>query len=106
MATKHYHLAQLNIARALGPLDSPVMAEFVSQLDQINALADASSGFIWRLQDATDVQAYEDPLVLVNLSVWESVEALRDFAYKSGHCGPLRDRLQWFEKPKEAHLAL
>jgi hypothetical protein len=106
MATKHYHLAQLNIARALAPLDSPVMAEFVAQLDHINALADASPGFIWRLQDATDVQAYEDPLILVNLSVWESVEALRDFAYKSGHRGPLRDRLQWFEKPKEAHLAL
>jgi hypothetical protein len=106
MATKHYHLAQLNIARALGPLDSPVMAEFVAQLDHINALADASPGFIWRLKNATDVQAYQDPRIVVNLSVWESVEALRDFAYKSGHRGPLRDRLTWFEKPKEAHLAL
>lgn len=106
MASDHYHLAQLNIARMLGPLDSPVMAGFVAQLEHINALADGSPGFVWRLQDAADVQAYPDPLILVNLSVWESVEALREFVYKSGHLGPLRDRSKWFEKPAEAHLAL
>src|SRR5262249_43693540 len=106
----HYHLAQVNVARMIAPLDSPVMAGFVAQLPVINALADHSPGFVWRLQtpegDATAIQAFEDPLILVNLSVWESVEALRNFAYKSAHAGPLRDRLQWFEKPKEAHLAL
>ena len=106
----HYHLAQVNIARMLAPIDSPIMAGFVSQLPIVNALADRSPGFVWRLQtpegDATAVQAYDDPLIIVNLSVWESVEVLRDFAYKSGHTGPLRDRLKWFEKPKEAHLAL
>jgi len=106
MTTKHYHLAQLNIGRMLGPLDSPVMAGFVAQLAEINALADASPGFVWRLQDATGVQAYDDSMILINLSVWESVESLREFAYKSGHREPLRDRLRWFERPKQAHLVL
>ena len=61
---------------------------------------------MWRLQDATGVQAYNDPLILVNMSVWESLEALRQFTYKSGHVGPLRDRLKWFEKPSQAHMAM
>lgn len=102
----HHYLAQLNIARMRAPLDSPVMAGFVAQLDAINALADASPGFVWRLENATGVQAYQDPLILVNLSVWESVEALHDFAYQSAHRGPQRDRSQWFERPSQAHLAL
>lgn len=103
---KHYHLAQVNIGRIVGPLDSAVMADFVAQLDSVNALADQSTGFVWRLQDATGVQAYEDPLILVNLSVWESVETLRQFTYKSGHAAPLRDRSKWFEKPAQAHFAM
>ncbi|HEV2691086.1 MAG TPA: DUF3291 domain-containing protein [Bryobacteraceae bacterium] len=106
MPSKHYHLAQINVGRTLGTLDSPVMAGFVAQLDHINALADASPGFVWRLRDATDVQAFDDPRILVNMSVWESIEALKEYAYRSGHREPLRDRLQWFERPKEAHLAL
>jgi hypothetical protein len=106
MDFRHYHLAQVNIGRMLGPLDSPVMAGFVAQLDHINALADRSPGFVWRLTDATGVQAYQDPLILINLSVWESIESLRDFAYKSGPREPLRDRLQWFERPAQAHLAM
>lgn len=109
MASHYYHLAQVNIARMIAPLDSPVMQGFVSQLPPINALADQSPGFVWRLQtaegDATSVQAYEDPRILVNLSVWESLEALQEFVYRSGHVGPLRDRLKWFEKPTQAHLA-
>ena len=103
---KHYHLAQVNIGRILGPLESEVMAGFVAQLDEINALAERSPGFVWRLKDATGVQAYEDPLILVNMSVWESVETLRQYVYKSGHSGPLRDRLKWFEKLAQAHLAM
>jgi len=105
MPSAHYHLAQINVARALGPLDSPVMAGFMAQLDAMNALADESPGFIWRLTDATDVQAFADPRVLINMSVWESVDALRDYAHRSGHREPLRDRAQWFEKPAQAHLA-
>ncbi len=103
---KHYHLAQVNIGRMVEPLDSPVMADFVAPLDGINALADRSPGFVWRLQDAIGVQAYDDALILVNLSVWESVETLRQFTYKTAHTGPLRDRLKWFEKPAQAHLAM
>ncbi|HYL38359.1 MAG TPA: DUF3291 domain-containing protein [Bryobacteraceae bacterium] len=105
-----YHLAQINVARMLAPLDSPVMAGFVSQLQPVNALADRSPGFVWRLQteggDATSVQAFEGARILVNMSVWESVEALQSFVYRSGHLNPLRDRAQWFEKPSQPHLAL
>ena len=110
MGSKHYHLAQINIARMIAPLDSPAMAGFVAQLEPVNALADRSPGFVWRLQseggDATTIQAFDDPLILVNMSVWESPEQLREFVYKSGHLAPLRDRTQWFEKPSEAHLAM
>jgi Domain of unknown function (DUF3291) len=106
----HYHLAQINVARILAPLDSPVMGGFMSQLEPINALADRSPGFVWRLQteggDATSVQAFEDPGMLMNMSVWESVETLKNFVYQSSHLGPLRDRFQWFEKPAQAYLAL
>jgi Domain of unknown function (DUF3291) len=88
MSLLHYHLAQINIARMIAQLDSPVMAGFVAQLEPVNTLADRSPGFIWRLPtesgDATSVQAYPDPRVIVNMSVWESAEALRDFVYKSG----------------------
>ena len=105
-----FHIAQLNVGRIMAPIDSPTMAGFVSQLDAINALADQNPGFVWRLQtesgNATSVQAYEDPTILVNMSVWRSVESLKNFAYQGAHLGPLRDRLKWFEKPTEAHMVL
>jgi hypothetical protein len=110
MRSNHYHLAQVNVGRVVAPMDSPEMAGFVSQLQPINALADSSAGFVWRLQtetgDATAIQPYEDPRININLSVWESVDVLKEFVYKSGHIAPLRDRLKWFEKPTEAHLAM
>jgi hypothetical protein len=100
MAT-NYHLAQINIARIRAPLDDPIMAGFVSQLDDINALADQSPGFVWRLQtdagNATDIRAFEDEMILVNMSVWESVETLQQYVYQSEHVEPLRQRKQWFE---------
>ncbi len=78
MSTNPMHLAQFNIGRMKGPIDGPVMEGFRSQLERINAIADASLGFVWRLQtaegDATAVRAYEDPLTIVNMSVWESLE--------------------------------
>lgn len=108
---KHYHLAQLNIGRVLGPIGSPVMAGFVAQLDEINALADATPGFVWRLKDeGGDATAYrpyaDDPTILMNMSVWESVESLREYVYQSAHRRPLKDRLQWFERPQKPHLVL
>ena len=110
MPTRHYHLAQVNIGRIVAPIDSPKMAGFVSQLQPINALADRSPGFVWRLQteagDATSILPYDDPRININMSVWESVEALKEFVYKSAHIGPLRDRLKWFEKPVEAYMAM
>ena len=97
-----YHLAQINIARMLAPLDDPMMAEFVNHLPPINALAEQSPGFVWRLQsdsgDATSIKAYDDEMIIINLTVWESQEALRDFVYKSDHYRFLRERKRWFEK--------
>ena len=96
------HLAQINIGRLIAPIDDPKIAGFVSQLAPINALADASRGFVWRLQsssgNATDITYNDDPTIFVNMSVWASVETLREFVYKSNHLGVLRDRAKWFEK--------
>src|ERR1700680_4120195 len=82
-----YSLAQVNIGRMLAPLSDPLMAEFVARLDEVNAFADASPGFIWRLQtpegNATDVRAYVDDLILVNMSVWASLEDLGHYVYAS-----------------------
>ena len=82
-----YHIAQINIARMLAPIDNPIMAEFVEKLAPVNALADESSGFVWRLQsesgDATSIQIYDDHLIIINLTVWESVDALREFVYEA-----------------------
>lgn len=105
-----HQLAQLNIARALEPLDSTRLAGFQAALDPINALADAAPGFVWRLQDeagdATGIRAYDDDQMIVNLSVWESRAALWDFAYASGHLDVLRRRREWFAGLAEVHLVL
>ncbi len=105
-----YHLAQINIGRLVAPVDDPKIAEFVAQLDEVNALADATPGFVWRLRseagNATDVVYNDDPFVIVNMSVWESVEALRDYVYQSRHTEVLRDRAKWFEKMEKPHYCL
>ncbi len=93
-------LAELNIARAVAPLDHPAMSAFVANLDRVNALGDASPGFVWRLQDdsgaATSIRAFDDPRIIVNLTVWSSVEALREYAYRSAHVEVFRRRRDWF----------
>jgi hypothetical protein len=105
-----YRLAQLNIARMLAPLDSPQMAEFVARLAPINALAEASPGFVWRLQDdagdATSIRAFDDDWIIVNMTVWESVETLREFAYQGGHAGVMRRRREWFEPQRMAYMVM
>lgn len=97
-----WHLAQINIGRLLAPIDSPQIAGFVAQLDRINALADRAPGFVWRLQSdsgsATDLAYNDDPLIIVNMSVWESIQALRTYAYTGEHVEVFRDRAKWFEK--------
>jgi hypothetical protein len=103
-------LAQLNVGRLLAPLDDPQTADFVAALDQVNALAEASPGFVWRLQsdsgNATDIRVENDPLLIVNLSVWDSIETLFDFTYRTAHSGILSRRRDWFEKMEAAHLVL
>ena len=105
-----YHIAQVNIARMRGPLDSEVMSGFVARLEEINALADASPGFVWRLQtpagDATYLRPYGDDRILFNLSVWETVEALRRYVYRTAHAELLRRRHAWFEKFAGVNVAL
>lgn len=106
-----FNLAQVNIGRLRAPMDDPIMEGFRSQLDPINALADRSPGFVWRLQtdegNATAIRPYaDDDRMAINLSVWESLEALQQFVYKTAHVGPLRDRKQWFEPIDEPILAL
>src|SRR5437660_6005004 len=97
-----YHLAQLNIGILRGPLDSPIVAGFVAALDPINALADASPGFVWRLQtedgNATAIRPFDDDQMIVNLSVWESIDALAAFVYRSDHVSVMRRRREWFER--------
>jgi hypothetical protein len=104
------HLADFNVARLRAPIDDPLIDEFRDNLEAINALADGSPGFVWRLQDdtgdATHFDPYGDGLTIVNLAVWESIEALHDFTYRSAHKDFLRRRREWFEAPTEPILAL
>ncbi|QLI81463.1 DUF3291 domain-containing protein [Chitinibacter fontanus] len=97
-----WQLAQLNIARAVAPLDDPIMAGFTGQLDAINLLAEQSPGFVWRLQsesgNATDIAYDSDPLLIANMSVWTSLAALRRYVYTGEHLALLKQRKAWFSK--------
>lgn len=94
------HLAQLNIATLRYPIDDPRIADFVDALPLVNGAGEATPGYVWRLQsesgDATDIRVFDDPLVIVNLTVWESLEALRSFAYRGVHRNFFRRRAEWF----------
>ena len=104
-----YELAQLNIAQMKTPLDAPEMADFVANLDRINALAEAAPGFIWRLtgegDNATSIRPF-GPNTLVNMSVWSDVQALSDYVYKSMHVEIMKRRKEWFERMSEAYHVL
>lgn len=110
MTDTGFHLAQVNIARARGEMTDPVMAEFVGRLPEINALADQSPGFVWRLQtedgDATAVRPYADTRILINLSVWAHLPALRTYVYRSDHAAIMRRRREWFERFDRIYVAL
>jgi hypothetical protein len=107
---RSYHVAQVNIGRLRAPLDSPIVRDFVDLLDPINELADRSPGFVWRLQtedgNATAIRPFDDVSLLVNMSVWQSVEALGAFVYESRHLSVLRRRKEWFERIAEPIVAL
>jgi hypothetical protein len=105
-----HHLAQINIGRLLAPIDHPQIDEFVQGLDPINRLAESSPGFIWRLVsvngNATEILYNEDPLVIVNMSVWDSVESLKAYVYNSSHLEFFKKRANWFEKMSQPSYCL
>jgi hypothetical protein len=104
------HLAQLNIGRLRAPMDDPSIDDFRLNLEPVNALAEASPGFVWRLQDesgnATSLKFFDDDLEIINLTVWESIDALADFTYRSGHTEFLRRRRDFFEAATQPILCL
>jgi Domain of unknown function (DUF3291) len=111
-----YVLAQVNVGRLVGPIDSPQLAEFVAALDSVNAAADGAPGFVWRLQtedgNATALRAFEQDAegaeggISINMSVWESVETLAAYVYGAAHVAVLRRRREWFERMTDAYTAL
>lgn len=105
-----WHLAQLNVGHIVNGIDSPELTDFKNQLDEVNALAESSPGFVWRLKsdsgNATDIQVSDDPLFIVNMSVWESPQALFDFVYRSAHTKVMVRRREWFRRPEAAYQVL
>ena len=100
-----YHLAQCNVGRVSKPFEHPDLAEFVAALEPVNAIAETTPGFVWRLKDDdgksssyVDIPGNDDPLLLINYSIWEDVESLMHFVNRSGHAMYLRRRREWFEK--------
>jgi hypothetical protein len=107
--TSTHQLAQLNIASMKEPLDSPSMSEFVANIDRVNALAELSPGFVWRLGDAYEPATSMRPLgdtTLVNMSVWRDIASLSDYVHKSAHAGIMRRRHEWFDRMEEAYVVL
>ena len=110
MSGSRYQLAQINIARMRAPLTDPLMDAFVAHLKPINALADGSPGFVWRFQtadgDATAERPYDDDRIIINFSIWDSLDALREFVYRTAHAGIMKRRREWFEHLTDAYVAL
>ncbi len=108
--SKHWHLAQINVGTIKYPQGDPRMSGFMTRLNEINTLADQSSGFIWRMQsdsgNATDIDVGGDPLFIANMSVWESVEALFEYVYQTVHRDLMVQRRSWFERPGDLYQAL
>ncbi len=106
-----YHLAEINIAKMKGvTINDPIMKEFVDNLDLVNTLAENSEGFVWRLKDdsynATNLNPYDDEKIIVNVSVWENIETLENYMYKTFHSEFLRRRKEWFQKFGKAATAM
>jgi Domain of unknown function (DUF3291) len=104
------HLAQLNIGKPLGPMDGPVMRDFKNGLDLVNGIAERSPGFVWRLKDennnATAIRAFDDPDLLINLSVWQDAESLEQFVWQTVHKRFYARKGEWFEKSALPHFAM
>ena len=112
MKNKQYHLAQLNVARLLAPLDSPLIKEFVDGLEPVNALAERSPGFVWRLKDAdndtaaTSYRPFDDDMIIINMSVWEDLDHLKNFVFNTVHTEYMKKRKQWFERMRDAYVVM
>ncbi len=104
------HLAEVNIARLAYPIDDPRVADFVDRLDTVNAIAERSPGFVWRLKDdagnALDIKAFDDPMVIVNMSVWETPEHLEHFVWNTVHKHVYRRKAEWFNALAGHHFAM
>jgi len=105
-----WHIAQMNVATALYDMHDGRIRQFVDRLDAVNALAEGSPGFVWRLQSdagsAIDIQTTENPRFIINMSVWSDVESLFDFAYKSSHRLVMAKRREWFQRPEGDYQVL
>jgi hypothetical protein len=105
-----WQLAQVNVALPREPLDAPLLADFVAALDPINALADNSPGFVWRLKDesgsATGFNVFDDHRLIVNMSVWESLDSLSNYVFRSAHADVMRQRKRWFHRLERVFAAL
>jgi hypothetical protein len=105
-----YNVAQYNIAKLLAPLDSPQLADFMAALDPLNALADGYPGFVWRHQtedgNSTSIRVRGDPMILINFSVWESIEQLHEYTYRTAHTEIYRRRREFFHHMDVPYLAL
>jgi len=104
------HIAQLNVGRAVDVLDGPRMAGFIGALDRVNAIAERSPGFVWRLQsdagNATDIKLTDDPLFIINLSVWETQADLERFVWQTVHKRFYDQKAKWFEPHADAHFVM
>ena len=105
-----FHLAQLNVAQLLEPLDAPATKEFVDGLDPINALAEKSPGFVWRLKydnnDATSFNPFDDQQIIVNFSMWEDAQSLKEFVFNAMHLEVLKRKKEWFERFEKPYLVM
>jgi hypothetical protein len=110
MSSKKWHVAQYNIAWLVAPLDDPRLADFHANLDRINELGDRSPGFVWRHRtpegNSTSVRVRDDPRILINFTVWETVEDLFEYAFRSAHVEVYRRRKEWFEHLDEPYAVL
>lgn len=111
MAKTTWHLAQINIAKMIGnDINEPIMKTFVAQLEEVNSTADNSKGFVWRLKDesnsAASINAFDDTRIIVNMSVWETIEDLKAFVYNGRHLDVLRQKKEWFVKIEQAYVVL
>jgi len=108
LKTRTHHLAQLNIARMIAPINSEIMADFVGNLDRINQLAESHEGFVWRLKGDEDnalaLRVFEDTSLIINMSVWTSMAALFSFTYDSGHIEVLKRKKEWFSEMDQMHM--